>query len=319
VTLLALSGPGGRAASCDSGGVIKVRLLHPPPSTQVWSSTPAPTTLATFISGAPVTALAWLGPTERYFLYGTALGQVRLCDVAEKTTVGECLELGPGPISVLRPLPAGTSVLCCSAARLLLIGHNMSEVREVLELQEPLTAAAPNHNGSLAVHGDASGRLGVTDLHRAELLSTWTAHSAPVEQLRLAGDETSVWSLGRDGSLLHCSLLAGHPRLWAGGLGRGGPAGLSLAPEGGHCLGPGPGGRGSAVYRLPGGAGGSWRRCSGWAGRRRTRWPGGPAPTAARSTSAGWPAPSGSAPVVYWAAHFRPTVLPYVPCLVHSV
>ena len=33
-------------------------------------------------------------------------------------------------------------------------------------------------------------------------------------------------------------------------------AGLSLAPEGGLCLGPGPGGRGSAVYRLPGGAGG---------------------------------------------------------------
>ena len=49
----------------------------------------------------------------------------------------------------------------------------------------------------------------------------------------------------------YISLLAGHPRLWAGG-----NAGLSLAPEGGLCLGPGPGGRGSAVYRLPGGAGG---------------------------------------------------------------
>ena len=59
----------------------------------------------------------------------------------------------------------------------------------------------------------------------------------------------------------YISLLAGHPRLWAGG-----NAGFSLdrfpaprplrAPEGGHCLGPGPGGRRSAVYRLLGGAGG---------------------------------------------------------------
>ena len=119
-----------------------------------------------------------------------------------------------------------------------------------------------------------------------------------------------MWSLGRDGSLIHFSLLAGHPRLWAGG-----NAGLSLAPEGGHCLGPGPGGRRSAVYRLLGGAGGELEAVLRLGGEE--------------DTVAGWAGAdcgplyagglAGTVRVYTHRCHlyFRPTV--YVPCLVHSV
>lgn len=66
-------------ASSDTDGIIKI-----------WSSTPAPQTLATFISqGSAVTALDWVKHSERHFLYGTENGVVRLCDKDERKTVKE--------------------------------------------------------------------------------------------------------------------------------------------------------------------------------------------------------------------------------------
>lgn len=66
-------------ASSDTDGIIKT-----------WSSTPAPQTLATFISqGSAVTALDWVKHSERHFLYGTENGIVRLCDKDERKTVKE--------------------------------------------------------------------------------------------------------------------------------------------------------------------------------------------------------------------------------------
>ena len=43
--------------------------------------------------------------------------QVRLCDVTEAMSIAECSSLGPGPVSVLRPLPSGPGVFCCSLTR----------------------------------------------------------------------------------------------------------------------------------------------------------------------------------------------------------
>ena len=40
-----------------------------------------------------------------------------------------------------------------------------------------LTVATYNHNGSVLVHGGRDGKLGMTDLHRGELLSQWSGHT----------------------------------------------------------------------------------------------------------------------------------------------
>ena len=89
------------------------------------------------------------------------------------------------------------------------------------------------------------GRLAVTDLNKGELLSSWQPQSSAVVQVRFYGsrdlltfveinpqtqrsletcalshfsqlcitaDETSVWSLGKDGVLVHSSLLSEHCR-----------------------------------------------------------------------------------------------------------
>ena len=53
----------------------------------------------------------------------------------------------------------------------------------------------------------------MTDLNKGELLSSWQPHSSTtVVQLCITADETSVWSLGKDGTLVHSSLLSEHSR-----------------------------------------------------------------------------------------------------------
>ena len=118
VTLISLSSVGGKIASCDSSGVIKV-----------WSSSPSPTTLATFISGLPVSSLVWLAGSERYLVYGTTGRQVRLCDVVEKTAIAEAGDL-PGLVSVLLSLPTSL-LLCCAGSSILILDKTLKIEREV--------------------------------------------------------------------------------------------------------------------------------------------------------------------------------------------
>ena len=66
VCLLGFSSVGGRVVSVDSTGVIKV-----------WTVSPIPLTLATFISGSPVTSVCWVGGSPKYLLYGTQSGHAR--------------------------------------------------------------------------------------------------------------------------------------------------------------------------------------------------------------------------------------------------
>merc|ERR1719222_164270 len=100
------------------------------------------------------------------------------------------------------------------------------------------TAASSNHNGTLLIHGSETGQLVVTDLNKGELLSSWQPHSSTVVQLCITADETSVWSLGKDGTLIHSSLLSEHCRLWEAKLQVGvdnSPA-FCLAPDSDHFL-----------------------------------------------------------------------------------
>ena len=179
---------------------------------------------------------------------------MRLCDVTDKTAVAEG-DLGAGPVAVACPLPSSSLLLSAGTRVVVLDAKTCRVEREVAAGQVRLTAAAANHNGSLTVHGDAGGGLGVTDVHRGEALAAWAAHGAAVAAVALPPEETSVWSLGRDGSLVRSSLLAGHARLWQGRLAA--PeleAGVfCLGPEGAHCLTSTT--TGATVCRLPGAEG----------------------------------------------------------------
>jgi len=243
VVLVSVSSVGGRVVSADQSGVVKV-----------WSATPSPSTLATFISGSPVTAICWVEGSDRYFLYGTSSGQVRLCDVSEKMSIAEIPgELLSGQsVAVLQSGPSGASFLVCAGIKILMMDTKTCKLDRDLSQPSlnPITSAQFNHNGSVLVHGGADGKLGLTDLHRGELLSTWSGHTTPISCLRLNTEETAVWSLARDGSLAHSSIIRTGNKVWSGSLGEGGERQeFCLSPDGDHILTGTQGG--AVIYRLP--------------------------------------------------------------------
>jgi len=245
VVLVSVSSVGGRLVSADQSGVVKV-----------WSPTPSPATLATFISGSPVSAICWVEGSDRYFLYGTTTGQVRLCDVSEKMSIAEVPTdiLSGQSVSVLQCGPSGSSFLVCSGIKILMMDTKTCNLDRDLSQPSlnPITSAQFNHNGSVLVHGGSDGKLGLTDMNRGELLSTWSGHSSAITCIRLNRDETAVWSLGEDGSLAHSSIIRAGQKVWEGQLGAdagGERPGFCLSPDGEHILTGTQGG--AVIYRLP--------------------------------------------------------------------
>jgi len=232
-----VSSAGSKVVSSDQAGVLKV-----------WCCGPPPVTVATFISGAEVVSLTWVQHSERYFLYGTKQGQVRLCDVLEKMSVAEVSPelLGGESVTVLLSAPSGNTFFCSSGTRAFLCDTRSCKLERELALPLPssLTCAAFNHNGSLLVHGTSLGKICLSDPNRGELLASWAAHSSSVSCLRLSKDGTKVWSLDTEGRLCLSSTLQTGSRLWETMLGSS-PVSLPsfcLCPQGDHMLTGGQGG-----------------------------------------------------------------------------
>ena len=183
VSLLGVSGVGGRVVSADTSGVIKV-----------WTASPTPLTLATFISGSPVSSVCWVGGSEKYFLYGTEGGQARLCDVTDNISVAEVSQdlLAGQTVAVLESGPANNTFLLCSGIKILLMETANCTLHTDLSHPslKPVVCAQFNHNGSVLIHGGLDGKIGMTDLHRGELLCVWSVHSSPITAIRLTPDHT---------------------------------------------------------------------------------------------------------------------------------
>ena len=203
VSLMSVSSVGGNIVSVDNSGVIKV-----------WSSSPAPATSATFISGSPVVSVCWVHGSDKYFLYGTGQGQVRLCDVQEKMSVAEVPgELLSGQsVSVLQSGPGPGTFLLCAGIKILLMETGTCSLERDLSHPglKPVTCAQFNHNGTVLIHAGVDGKLGMTDPNKGELLCVWLAHSAPVTSISLNSDLTGVWSLAEDRSLVFSSIIRSH-------------------------------------------------------------------------------------------------------------
>ena len=209
VILLSSSTVGGMIVSADKSGVIKV-----------WSPSPSPTTSATFISGSPVSAVCWVEASDKYFLYGTSSGQVRLCDVQDKMSVAEVPPdlISGHPVTVLQPGPSSATFLLIAGLKVLIMETANCKLDKDLS-QASLTnisCAQFNHNGNILIHGGMDGKVGMTDVSRGELLCTWSVHQRPVTSLRLNNDQTGVWSLAGDSSLAFSNIVRTNDKVWEG-------------------------------------------------------------------------------------------------------
>ena len=182
VCLLEVSSVGGRVVSVDQSGVIKV-----------WTSSPSPQTLATFISGSPVSSVCWVGGSDKYLLYGTRGGQARLCDVTDMSVAEVSQELLAGQsVNVLKSGPTYNTFLLCSGIKILLMETANCQLDRDLSHPslKPIVCAQFNHNGSILIHAGQDGKVGMTDMHRGELLCVWSVHSSPITAIGLTTDQT---------------------------------------------------------------------------------------------------------------------------------
>ncbi|XP_071440748.1 WD repeat-containing protein 91 [Hetaerina americana] len=214
-------------ASSDMDGVIKV-----------WSLPPSPKTIATITSKTSVISLEWVNKTERYLLYGTRSGIIRLYDTREKKNVWE---LGSEATSSLRDTrivdiccsPTESSFVCSSVpdgsqGKLMLYDIKTRKLERVLPLQSAspsspvfpvaVTCSAFNHNGQLLVAGCNDGYVRVFDLRRSDCIDSWCAHKSDVLSIQLSNHYTFCYTLGRDGKFCQRSLNQPGHQIWEASL-----------------------------------------------------------------------------------------------------
>ncbi|XP_067011129.2 WD repeat-containing protein 91 [Anabrus simplex] len=201
---------GSAVASADVDGVIKL-----------WSTTPSPRTLATFVTKSSVLALDWVRKNERYLITGHKLGLVRLYDTWDNKMVWE---LGSELTSPLRDCwvvdvcchPMESSFVCSTVGsqgsgpgKLLLYDIKTRKLERSLPFDSPSLVAnccTFNHNGQMLFAGCSDGTVRIYDLRRGDCIDVWSSHQGSVEAIQLSSGFTSCYTLARDGKFCQNSL-----------------------------------------------------------------------------------------------------------------
>ncbi|XP_040572431.1 WD repeat-containing protein 91 [Lepeophtheirus salmonis] len=206
VTQVKFSSSGRIIISGDVDGIIKV-----------WSPSPEdPQTLSTFISPSGITALDWVGNSEKNFVYGTTSGLIRICDHIDRSSVVDFQSKENGSIFHL------TSSLSGSVFAVSSVGHEktgssyyiydmkVGKVKNDFISITPtptITCSAFNHNTTLSITGGMDGKIRVFDLRKNDCLSSWSVKDAsPITSLQLSADENTVYVLTQDGYFSQWSL-----------------------------------------------------------------------------------------------------------------
>ncbi|XP_074643706.1 WD repeat-containing protein 91-like [Tubulanus polymorphus] len=214
ITHCRFSETGKMIASVDIDGVVKV-----------WALDPAPVTVGSIMSTAPLLSLEWASKADRLLLLGNKAGRVRLFDIKEKKTLIEVAADAAFPrIVSLACSPAGTSFVCASSGRIGRVGAEPVGARlgklslwdmktMKMEKELPLTPSpiavnctAFNHNGQLLVTGGADGMIRLFDMQRVECIASWRAHVGEVYCVQFSSDENTCYSMGGDGKFLQWSI-----------------------------------------------------------------------------------------------------------------
>ena len=207
ITHCRFSSSGNFIASSDIDGIIKI-----------WSPTPAPKTLATFISISGVTAMDWVTHSERHFIYGTKSGTIRLCDKNDRTSVEfESSSSISAPIIHITSNPNGSSFAVSTTVDMHGLGSLFMYDLKTSKMERDLSLGVPipmiscsvfNHNSQMIVVGGVDGKVRIFDLRRKDCISSWSTHDCtPITTLQMANDENSVYAMTSDGHISNWSMV----------------------------------------------------------------------------------------------------------------
>ena len=209
-------GLGNVVASSDVDGVVKI-----------WSATPgSPHTLATFISNSGVHALDWIGAssgsaTDRYFVYGTVTGTIRICDQLERKTCHE-LHLEGTCVSQLECNANGSLLAAMTAPDVKATEGGSLEIYDLrtstkLEhnFSPPLsggpqpvfTSCRFNHNSQMITTGASDGKIRIFDLRRRDCISSWNVSNEAILTIQPSSDDTSCYVMSANGEFTNWSIV----------------------------------------------------------------------------------------------------------------
>lgn len=210
ITHCKFNSTGSVVASADMDSVIKV-----------WNASPSPQTLSTIMCKSSVLALEWSSKRDKLLLHSASSGCVRLYDIKERKVVGE-VSVESSPSSSLKtqciecsPTEAGFVVSSCSSEGGVLQGQLGFWDMRTLQVLHRLPLASKNsyvhccsfnHNGQLLLAGTSDGSTCIFDLRSAERIATWASHAGSVFTAQFSTDETTCYTIGKDGKFFQWSV-----------------------------------------------------------------------------------------------------------------
>ncbi|PSN38125.1 WD repeat-containing protein 91 [Blattella germanica] len=189
---------GSNIVSADVDGVLKV-----------WTNTPTPQTVASFVSKSSVMSLDWVSTNERYFISGNKQGLVRLYDVRDNRIMWELGAEQGSPLKETRIMticcsPVESTFICSvglpaqAGGKLLLFDIKTKKLERSLALDSTqnfavATCCTFNHNGQLLVAGCSDGSVRIFDLRRSDCIDSWMAHQGELCQRSLNQSGQALW------------------------------------------------------------------------------------------------------------------------------
>ncbi|KAF9110338.1 WD repeat-containing protein 91 [Mortierella sp. AM989] len=201
ITHAKFSCEGGLISSCDADNIVRIWSYS-------GSNSMPPVKI---VNTSNVLSLAW-ETRDRYILLGTDVNLVRCFSLESRSVVQEIKTDSQFPrVRYLAYSPVEPVFVCAvassddSSGALLSINMKSMATEHTVTLDggpgDIVNAVGFNHNGQLVVTGDVAGMIRIYDIRSLTRIMEWSASDQPILSCTFSFDETSIYSVDKQGQL----------------------------------------------------------------------------------------------------------------------
>ncbi|KAF9998528.1 WD repeat-containing protein 91 [Entomortierella chlamydospora] len=201
ITHARFSCEGSLISSCDAENIVRIWAYN-------GSSAMPP---AKIVNTSNILSLAW-ETRDRYILLGTDVSLVRCFSLESRSIVHEIKTDSQFPrVKYLAYSPVEPIFVCAvassddSSGALLSINMKSMTTEHTVTLDggpgDVVNIIGFNHNGQLIVTGDVAGMIRIYDIRSLTRIMEWSASSQPILSCTFSFDETTIYSVDKQGQL----------------------------------------------------------------------------------------------------------------------
>ncbi|KAF9174508.1 WD repeat-containing protein 91 [Mortierella sp. AD010] len=201
ITHARFSCEGSLISSCDAENIVRIWAYN-------GSSAMPP---AKIVNTSNILSLAW-ETRDRYILLGTDVSLVRCFSLESRSIVHEIKTDSQFPrVKYLAYSPVEPIFVCAvassddSSGALLSINMKSMTTEHTVTLDggpgDVVNVIGFNHNGQLIVTGDVAGMIRIYDIRSLTRIMEWSASSQPILSCTFSFDETTIYSVDKQGQL----------------------------------------------------------------------------------------------------------------------